>query len=112
MGEVALQDVALQAEAGEFALAGDFDEAGGFQFLHMVGQGGGCDGLTSANIGTGGSVFAGADLLQDLMASRIGQGLRDQVNLMLGKGFLFRHGGLGDCNRALLAGHIICISFE
>jgi hypothetical protein len=30
-------------------------------------------------------------LLQDLMASRIGQGLGDEVNLVLGKGFLFCH---------------------
>ncbi len=88
MGQVALQDVALQFQAGEFAFAGDFDEARGFQFLHMVGQGGGGDRLATANIDTGGSVFAGANLLQDLMASRIGQGFRDQVNLVLGKGFL------------------------
>ena len=91
MGQVALQDVALQFQAGKFAFAGDFDEARGFQFLHMVGQGGGGDRLATANIDTGGSVFAGANLLQDLMASRIGQGFRDQVNLVLGKGF-FRHG--------------------
>lgn len=55
--------------------------------LDSVRERGGGDRLTSANIGAGGGVFAGADLLQDFMASRIGQGLRDQVNLMLGRVF-------------------------
>ena len=62
------------------------------QLLGSVREGGGGDGLALVNIGTGGRVFAGADLLQHLMASRIGQRLRDQVNLVLGKGFLLRHG--------------------
>jgi hypothetical protein len=61
------------------------------QLLDSVGEGGGGDRLALPYLGAGDGAVFGADLLQDLMASRIGQGLRDQVNLMLGKSFLFRH---------------------
>lgn len=37
MSQVGVQDVALQAQAGKFALAGDFDQACAFKFLHVVG---------------------------------------------------------------------------
>ena len=92
MGQVALQDVALQAKAGKFSLAGDFDQPRGFQFFHMMRQGGSGDWLTSANISAGGSILARTNLLQNLMTPRIGQRLRDQMNLLLGKCFLLRHG--------------------
>lgn len=91
MGQVGLEDIALQFQAGKFALASDFDQSRRLQFLHMVRQGGGGDRLAAANVAAGGNVVAGANLLQNLMASRVGQCLRDQVNLLLGKGPLFRH---------------------
>lgn len=91
MRQVALQHVALQLQAGEFALAADFDQPRGFQFLHMVRQRGCSDRLAFANIGAGGNVVARSNLLQNLMPPRIGQRLRDQMNLLLGKHFLFRH---------------------
>lgn len=47
--------------------------------------------MTFANIRAGGTVLAGSNLLQNLMPSRIGQGFRDQVNLVLGKDFFLRH---------------------
>ncbi len=90
VSQVGVEDVALQAKAGKFAFAGDRDKARGFEFLHVVGQGGSGDRLALTYLGAGNGTIPGADLLQNFMASRISQGLGDEVNLVLGKGFL-RH---------------------
>ena len=44
VGEEGLPDVAAEGEFGEFAFALDVDEAGGFEFLEVMGEGGGGDG--------------------------------------------------------------------
>lgn len=98
MLQVGVQHIALQGQAGKFALAADGDQAGSLQLLHVVGQSGGADGLTFANLSAGGAVSFGADLLQNLMASRIGQRLRDPVYLLLRKRFLLRHDAI-PCSR-------------
>ena len=81
------------------------------QLLGSVGEGGGGDRLALPHLGAGGGALPGADLLQHLMASRIGQGLRDQVNLVLGKSFLFRHGCLRMVRRRRGGTPTICIGF-
>ena len=81
------------------------------QLLGSVGEGGGGDRLALPHLSAGGGAVPGANLLQDFMASRIGQGLRDQVNLMLGKSFLLRHGCLRMVRRRRGGTPTICISF-
>ncbi len=94
IGPVGVQDVTLQLEMGEFTLATNGDQASGFEFLHVVGERGGADRLAPTNLGAGYATFRSADLLQDFVASRIGQGLRYQMNLAFRKRFPFRHGCL------------------
>ena len=91
MRQVGVQDVALEGKVGEFAFATDGDQAGGLKLFHMVGERGGADGLAPAYLDAGYAIFPGADLLQDFVASRIGQGLRDQMDLSFRKLFPFHH---------------------
>jgi hypothetical protein len=78
--EVGLEDIALQCEVGELALAGDLDEARRLQFFHMMRDGGGADGLSRADVGAGYTVASG-DLLEYLVAARVGEGTRNQGEL-------------------------------
>src|SRR3954452_21110908 len=80
--QVGVQDFALEGEVGELALPRDGDEARGFQFLKVMGEGCGGDGLALAKVGAGGSLLAGSDLLQDLVTARIGKRLGDEANLL------------------------------
>ena len=82
--EVSLQDIALQCEVGELALAGDFDEACRLQFFHVVRKRGGANGLSSADIGAG-CAATGGDLLEYLVAARVGEGTRNQGELPVGQ---------------------------
>ena len=81
--EVSLQDIALQCEVGELALAGDLDEACRLQFFHMMRDRGGADGLSRADVGAGYTVASG-DLLEYLVAARVGEGTRNQGELPVG----------------------------
>ena len=81
--EVGLEDIALQCEVGELALAGDLDEARRLQFFHMMRDGGGADGLSRADVGAGYPV-ASVDLLEYLVAARVGEGTRNQGELPVG----------------------------
>jgi hypothetical protein len=81
--EVSLQDIALQCEVGELALAGDLDEACRLQFFHMMRDRGGADGLSRADVGAGDTVASG-DLLEYLVAARVGEGTRNQGELPVG----------------------------
>src|ERR1700693_5986513 len=82
--EVSLQDIALQCEVGELALARDLDEACRLQFFHMVRKRGGANGLLRADVGAGCAV-AGGDLLEYLVAARVGEGTRNQGELAVGQ---------------------------
>lgn len=82
--EVSLQDIALQCEVGELALAGDLDEACRLQFLHVVRKRGGANWLSGADVGAGCAV-AGGDLLEYLVAARVGEGTRNQGELPVGQ---------------------------
>ena len=81
--EVGLEDIALQCEVGELALAGDLDEACRLQFFHMMRDRGGADGLSRADVGAGYTVASG-DLLEYLVAARVGEGTRNQGELPVG----------------------------
>src|ERR1700675_576540 len=84
MVQVSLQDIALQCEVGEFSLAGDLDETCGLQFFHVVRDRSGADGLSRADVGAGYAV-AGGDLLEYLVAPRVGEGARNQRQLPVGQ---------------------------
>ncbi len=79
--QVGAQDVALQNEIGEFAFTNDLDQSGGFQFFHMMRKGGGAYPVRFVKDGAGRRAFAGPDLLEYLVASRLGQGARDAREL-------------------------------
>ena len=83
MVQVGLQDIALQCEVGELALAGDLDEACRLQFFHVVRKRGSANGLSRADIGAGCAVTSG-DLLEYLVAARVGEGTRNQGELPVG----------------------------
>jgi hypothetical protein len=83
--EVGAEDFALQGETGELALAPDVDEAGVLELLDVVGEGGGADVVGSLQGAAGHGVCAGADLAQDLVASRLGQGAGDRGELPFGQ---------------------------
>jgi hypothetical protein len=88
--EVGAEDVALQDEVGEFALALDADEAGIFQLFHVVGEGGGADGLGFVEAGAGRGAVASADLGEDFVAAGCGQGAGDERELAVGNSVLLR----------------------
>jgi hypothetical protein len=96
--EVGAEDVALQDEVGEFALALDADEAGVFQLFHVVGEGGGADGLGFVEAGAGRGAVASADLGEDFVAAGCGQGAGDERELAVGNSVLLR-GGCGPSGR-------------
>src|SRR5260370_38619426 len=78
--EVSLQDIALQCEVGELALAGDLDEACRLQFFHVMRDRGGADGLSRADVGAGYTAASG-DLLEYLVAARVREGTPNQDKL-------------------------------
>ena len=76
---------------GEFALTLNADQARVFKLFHVVGEGGGTDGLRFGDTSTGRGAFATADLGEDLVAAGCGEGLGDEGELAVGEGgFLCR----------------------
>ena len=82
--QVSLQDIALQREVGELALAGDLDETCRLQFFNVVRKRGGANGLLCTHVGARGAA-AGGDLLEYLVAARVGEGTRNQGELPVGQ---------------------------
>lgn len=80
-----MEDIALEGEVGEFAAALNADETGGFEFLHMVGERGGADGLRLGNATTGRGALAASDLGEDFIAARFGERLGDEGELLVGE---------------------------
>jgi hypothetical protein len=83
--EVGAQDVALEGEVHELPLARGLDEAGGLQLLDVVREGRGAHLLGLVESAARGDAVAGADLLEDLHAARLGQGARDARELPVGE---------------------------
>jgi hypothetical protein len=88
--EVGAEDVALEGEVGEFSLALDANQAGGFEFFHVMGERRRADGLGFAERGAGGGALAAADLGKDLVATGSGEGFRDEGELAVGNASLLR----------------------
>jgi hypothetical protein len=88
--EIGAEHVALEDEIGEFALALDTNEAGVFEFLHVVGEGRGTDGLTFAEAGAGSGALIAADLGEDLITAGRGEGAGDEGELAVGYSGLLR----------------------
>ena len=82
--EIGAEDVALEDEVGELALALNADEAGVFQFLHVMGEGGWADGLGFAEAGAGRGALPTADLSEDFVAARSGERPGDEGELAVG----------------------------
>ena len=61
----------------ELALAADVDEAGGFEFLDVVREGGGGDGQCGACLRAAQGTTGFGDALEQLEAARVGEGLED-----------------------------------
>jgi hypothetical protein len=78
-GTVGVKHFAAEAVADEFAFANGFDEAGGFEFLHVVGDGGGGDGAAVADLLAGESVACFGYAAEQIVAAWIGQRLGDEV---------------------------------
>ena len=77
-------------------MALDADEAGGFELLHVVGERGRADGLCFVQAATGRGALAAADLGEDFVASRLGERLGNEGELLVGEldgfaGALFGH---------------------
>ena len=107
--EIGAENVALQGEVGEFTLALDADEAGACEFLHVMGEGGGADGLGFAEACTRRGALAASDLGEDFITARRGESTGDEGELTIGDcgllrggaGFLCGARGLG-CHRLYL----------
>jgi hypothetical protein len=81
--QVSLEHIPLQREIRAFALAGDLDQARCLQLFHVVGKGSGADGLMGTHVGASGAALGG-NLLENLVAARIGEGARNQGELAVG----------------------------
>lgn len=103
MFQVGVQNIALQHQVREFAVADDRNQPGRFQLFEVVRERGGGYGLALADIRTGNAFIFGTNLFQNLMAARIGQRFRNPAYLLLWK--LFRQGGqLGSASLFYRAG--------
>lgn len=81
MVNIGLENIALQHQMCELALAENSNQAGRFQLFDVMRKCGCCDGLATAHIRAGHSFIPCANLLQDFMAARIGQSFGNQANL-------------------------------
>src|ERR1700758_890999 len=89
--EICTEDIALEREVGEFTLTLDADQARVFKLFHVMGEGGGADGLRFGDTSTGRGAVATTDLGKDLVAAGCGEGLGDEGELAVGEGrFLCR----------------------
>jgi len=81
IGEERLPDIATQGDVGEFPVAFDGDEAGGFELFHVVGESGGADGQAFAERGAGGAFGALTEALNNFKAAGVGESLEDGESL-------------------------------
>jgi len=76
-GDDAFEDAGAEGEEVELAFAADVDEAGGFELLDVVGEGGGGDGQGGTSFHAAQRTACFGDALQQLKAARVGQGFED-----------------------------------
>ena len=82
--EVGAQDVRLGKVVDELTFFFGADQAGGFKLFHEVREGGGGYVDAVAHAATGGAGALGADLLEDLVAARVGESTGDEGELVFG----------------------------
>ncbi len=75
--EEGLPDVSSEGEVGVFAFAGDVDQARGFEFFEVVGEGCGGDGHAGAEVSTCGGVVSLREPLDDFEAAGFAESLED-----------------------------------
>ncbi len=85
---------ALEDEVHELALAHDMDQASRLQFLDVMRECRGADVVGFVQDAAGTRVDGGPDLLEDLIASRFGQGAGDPRELPVRQSTVF-----GGCHR-------------
>lgn len=81
MVKVGLQNVALQYQVGKLALADDRNQPRRLQLFNMMRERGCAHGLALTHICAGDATALCANLLQDFVAARIGQGFGNQADL-------------------------------
>lgn len=111
--EIGAEDIALEDEVGELALPFNADEAGGCKFLHVVGEGGGANGLRFRDAGAGRGALTAADLGENFIAAGCRERTGDEgklpvgeADLLCGAGAFFGHGFLPYPRRWMFAGEI------
>src|SRR5438270_13911997 len=84
--EISPQHPALQDKVCELAFAEELDQAGGLEFLDVMGQGRRADALALVQGAARRRGVALADLLEDLNATRLCESAGDARELALGQG--------------------------
>ena len=86
------EDLGLRCVADKLSILFSLDQAGKFEFPHMVRERCRADVDALAHSGTGGGGSAVADdLFQDFVAARISEGASDELHLVFAEGYeLFR----------------------
>ena len=79
--QVGAQNVALKDEIHELALANDLDQAGRLQLFDVMREGRGTHVMGLRQDVAGHWIVTGPDLLENLIASRLGQGAGDPRKL-------------------------------
>jgi hypothetical protein len=85
-----LKNAGLEGEEVELALALNVNQACGFEFLDVVGEGGCGDGEGGAGLGAANGAVGGGDLLKQLKPARIGEGFEDCGAMRAGEADGFR----------------------
>ena len=84
--EEGLEHARLRKVVHELAVPFRADEAGRLKLLHVMRQSSGADGDAVSDGAAGrGRFLAAGDVLQDLVAARVGERAGDELNLILGK---------------------------
>ena len=89
-----LQNAGFESEEVEFALAFNVNEAGRFELLDVVREGGGGNGEGRTRLRATEWAACGGDFLQELKPARVGQGFENGVAPSVGEtdGFCGRPG--------------------
>jgi hypothetical protein len=74
LGGEGFEDAGAKREVMEFTFADNVDKAGGFELFDVVGQGGGGDWQSGADLGTAERAAGLRDALEEIEAARVSKG--------------------------------------